>query len=212
MQSEVAPSAQLPVTAVDRCLVAVAGYSHLVLSKEDARELAQTQLATALPRRWRHVQAVAGKAEHLSALPGASADLLVSAAWLHDIGYAPDLAMVGFHPLDGARFLRRIQAGDRLARLVAHHSCAVHEARVRGLDEVLLAEFEQEQSVTYDALVFCDLTTGPDGQPMTYLARMEEIQQRYGPDHEVTRALELGRADLTGCCERTLACMNGGLS
>lgn len=204
--------AQLPVTAVDRCLVAAAGYSHVVLSKDDARELAQTQLAIALPRRWRHVQAVAGQAEHLSGLPGVSAELLVSAAWLHDIGYAPDLAIVGFHPLDGGRFLRRVQAGDRLARLVAHHSCAVHEARVRGLAEVLLAEFEREQSVTYDALVFCDLTTGPDGQPLTYLARMEEIQQRYGPNHEVTRALELGRTDLIGCCERTLARMNGGLS
>lgn len=180
-----------------------------MLNKDDARKLAQTQLAVALPRRWRHVQAVAGKAEHLSALPGASADLLVPAAWFHDIGYAPDLAIVGFHPLDGARFLRRVQAGERLAGLVAHHSCAVHEARVRGLDEVLLAEFERENSVTYDALVFCDLTTGPDGQSLTYLARMEEIQQRYGPNHEVTRAIELGRADLTGCCERTLARMNG---
>ncbi len=57
-----------------------------MLSKDDAQELAEGQLARALPRRWRHVQAVAGKAEHLSALPGVSADLLVSAAWLHDIG------------------------------------------------------------------------------------------------------------------------------
>jgi hypothetical protein len=41
-------------------------------------------------------------------------DLLVSAALLHDIGYAPDLAMTGFHPLDGARYLVGISASDRV--------------------------------------------------------------------------------------------------
>ena len=163
------------------------------------------ELAVALPRRWRHVQAVAARAVRLSALPDVSGELLVAAAWLHDIGYAPTLIVTGFHPLDGARFLRDRGAGGRLASLVAHHSCAVHEAQVRGLGGVLLAEFEREDSPTYDALVFSDLTTGPDGEPLTYQARMDEIQQRYGPGHEVTRALELSRSDIVGCCERTLA-------
>jgi hypothetical protein len=176
-----------------------------MLSRQATRHLAMRELVLALPRRWRHVQAVAAQAERLSWLPGVSGELLVAAAWLHDIGYAPRLASTGFHPLDGARFLRNRGAGDRLASLVAHHSCAVYEARVRGLGEVLLAEFEREDSPTYDALVFCDLTTGPDGEPLTYQARMEEIERRYGPVHEVTRALEVARADLAGCCERTLA-------
>ena len=70
---------------------------------------------------------------------------------------------------------------------------------------MLLAEFEREDSPTYDALVFCDLTTGPNGEPLTYRARMDEVKQRYGPVHEVTRALEVARDDLAGCCERTLA-------
>ena len=163
------------------------------------------KLAVALPRRWRHVQAVAARAERLRGLPAVSGELLVAAAWLHDIGYAPRLAVTGFHPLDGARFLRDKGAGDRLASLVAHHSCAVYEARVRGLDGVLLAEFEAEDSPTYDALVFCDLTVGPDGELLTYQVRIDEIMQRYGPGHEVTRALELSQSDLAGCCERTLS-------
>jgi hypothetical protein len=162
------------------------------------------KLAVALPRRWRHVQAVAAQAERLCRLPGVSGELLVAAAWLHDIGYAPSLAVTGFHPLDGARFLRGEGAGGRLACLVAHHSCAVYEARVRGLDGVLLAEFEAEDSPTSDALVFCDLTVGPDGEPLTYWARIDEIKERYGSGHEVTQALELSRSDLAGCCERTL--------
>jgi hypothetical protein len=96
-------------------------------------------------------------------------------------------------------------ADDRLARLVAHHSCAVYEARVRGLERELVEEFESEQSVTADALVFCDLTTAPDGRLVAFGDRMDEIEQRYGPDHDVTQALHLARPDLTSCCQRTLA-------
>jgi hypothetical protein len=130
---------------------------------------------------------------------------LVAAAWLHDIGYAPDLLDTGFHPIDGGRFLRKLGAEDRLACLVAHHSCAIYEARVRGLADVLLGEFPQEASPTYDALVFCDLTAGPAGQQVTYTARIKEVKERYGPDHAVTQALELSETDLSACCERTLA-------
>ena len=118
--------------------------------------------------------------------------------------YAPDLHDTGFHPIDGGRFLRRLGADDRLVCLVANHSCAVYEARVRGLADVLLAEFPREDSATYDALVFCDMTTGPDGQDVTYVERIKEIRERYGPDHEVSRALEMSEPDLSGCCERTL--------
>ncbi len=175
------------------------------MNVDDASHLARRLLAETRPRRWRHVQAVAHQAENLVSSPAIDGDVLVSAAWLHDIGYAPDLVETGFHPLDGARFLRGIRTDNRLVRLVAHHSCAVHEARVRGLAGVLLAEFEPEQSATYDALVYCDLTTGPDGESLTYAARIDEIRQRYGPDHEVTRAIESGEADIVGCCKRTLA-------
>ena len=53
---------------------------------------------------------------------------------MHDVGYAPDLAVTGLHQLDGARYLRDSQhAGTMLCRLVAHHSCAIVEAGERGL-------------------------------------------------------------------------------
>lgn len=61
-------------------------------------------------------------------------NLLVAAAWQHDIGYATELAVTGFHPLDGARYVQGARAPDRLTNLVAQHSCAVVEARLRGLD------------------------------------------------------------------------------
>jgi HD superfamily phosphodiesterase len=43
--------------------------------------------------------------------------VLVAACYLHDIGYALALARGGFHPLDGARFLRAL-GRERLACLV----------------------------------------------------------------------------------------------
>ena len=129
--------------------------------------------------------------------------MLVAAAYLHDVGYAPSLAATRFHPLDGARWIRDSGRGDRLARLVAHHSCALYEARVRGLDEVLMAEFEPEESATYDALVYCDMTTGPTGETVLFEDRVREIRQRYGPGHAVTMALDSSYFFLAGCCERT---------
>jgi putative nucleotidyltransferase with HDIG domain len=55
-------------------------------------------------------------------VPVADAELLVSAALLHDIGYARALRQTGFHPTDGANFLVMLGAPYRLAALVAHHS------------------------------------------------------------------------------------------
>jgi S-adenosyl methyltransferase/HD domain len=69
--------------------------------------------------------------------------LLEAAAWLHDIGYLPELAGTGLHALDGARYLRDVQhALPMLCRLVAHHSCAVIEAEERDLADALRREFE----------------------------------------------------------------------
>ena len=67
-----------------------------------AQDLARTLLADSLPRRWAHVQGVAARARSLAPSLGADADLLEAAAWLHDIGYLPELAETGLHSLDGA--------------------------------------------------------------------------------------------------------------
>src|ERR1700722_15670616 len=105
-----------------------------VMSETDwAAELARKLLEAPLPRRWAHVQGVAVQARSLAPILGNDADLLEAAAWLHDIGYSPELADTGFHPLDGARYLRDVEHGDSsLCRLVANHSCAILEAEDRG--------------------------------------------------------------------------------
>ena len=60
-------------------------------------------------------------------------DLLIAAAWLHDIGYSPLVVDTGLHSLDGARYLQRLGYPARLCGLIAHHSGARFEATQRGL-------------------------------------------------------------------------------
>lgn len=158
-----------------------------------AEEIARKLLEIPLPRRWAHTQGVARQARSLAPILGEDADLLEAAAWLHDIGYSPDLAVTGFHPLDGARYLRDHEHADELlCRLVAHHSCAAIEAEERDLTCELTREFTPPRCDLLDALTYCDMTVGPNGQEVTVETRLAEIRRRYGPCHVVTRAI--GRA------------------
>jgi hypothetical protein len=155
-----------------------------------AHDLARTLLADSLPRRWAHVQGVAARARSLAPVAGPDAELLEAAAWLHDIGYLPELAATGLHGLDGARYLRDVQHADpMLCRLVAHHSCAVIEAEERGLAALLRREFDLPPQPLADALTCCDMTTSPDGEHVHVHRRLAEIHDRYGPSHLVSRSI-----------------------
>ncbi|AJC55128.1 metal dependent phosphohydrolase [Streptomyces sp. 769] len=140
---------------------------------------------------------------------GEDADLLVAAATLHDVGYAPRLAGTGFHPLDGARFLRDEHGADeRLMRLVANHSFALLEAEERGLREALEAEFPLlGEPLLVDALVYCDMTTTPDGEPTTAQDRVEEIVGRYGVDSVVGRFIRRASPEILAAVERVEAAL-----
>ncbi|SDT63399.1 HD domain-containing protein [Jiangella sp. DSM 45060] len=168
---------------------------------DDARWLAHQLLADEWPKRWRHVVAVAERAESLTAsLEDRQA--LVCAAWLHDIGYATAVSDTGFHPLDGARHLRRIGFDPRVTALVAHHSCAEIEAELRGLGAELRNEFPRERTIVADALCTCDFTTGPDGEPLSVAERLDEIRTRYGTGHVVTRFSEIAEGDIRAAVAR----------
>ncbi len=158
----------------------------------DARELSRSLLEEELPRRWRHSQGVAGQARAIRRALGDGADVVEAAAWLHDIGYATPLAITGFHPLDGARYLRDTGFGDRLLwTLVAHHSCAIVEAEWRGLGVELTAEFPLADADRFavSALTYCDMTTGPDGRRLEFDERLAEILARYPEGHVVHEAI-----------------------
>ncbi|MFG1801017.1 HD domain-containing protein [Micromonospora carbonacea] len=169
-----------------------------------ARSIAEKLLSHALPQRWTHVQAVAKKAERVSAVLGVEdRAILVAAAWLHDVGYAPDLVSSGLHALDGALWLRRVEVDDRVVALVAHHSCATFEAQERGLAGELIANFSDEESPVRDLLWYVDMTTGPDGRDMDVRERLDEVRKRYGPEHVVTRFWARAEPTLLAAVERS---------
>jgi putative nucleotidyltransferase with HDIG domain len=168
-----------------------------------ARDLARRLLAEPLPRRWAHSQGVGRKAESIAHIVGADAEVLTCAAWLHDIGYAPDLVKSGSHALDGARYLRdAVHAGGRLCRLVANHSYAIIEARNRGLANELSAEFPVVDGLVADALVYCDMTTSPGGDPVDVKERLSEILARYGPDDIVSGSITEARPGILQSARR----------
>jgi HD domain len=166
-----------------------------VVDVDRSAQLAEKMLAEALPRRWQHVRSVARRARWVAKQLALSEDL-VAAAWLHDIGYAPELVETGFHPLDGARYLRHAGLDGQVVSLVAYHSCAQIEADIRGLGAELASEFSPADSLLTDALLYCDMTTGPNGDYVRPADRLVEIRGRYGPDHEVTRFVERAASEI----------------
>lgn len=140
------------------------------------------------PDRVCHLGAVAQRAEALSVtVPATMVDALVASGWLHDIGYAPALRQTGFHPLDGARYLRAEGWPDPVCALVAHHSGSRFVARIRSLDGPL-GEFEFVEDAPSDVLTVADNTACQDGSLVTISERLREKLQRHGPDWPGARA------------------------
>ena len=168
-----------------------------------ARVAAEALLA-AVPARLAHVRGVAPTADALRAhFDVATGDCLVAAAWLHDIGYAPSLRVTGFHPVDGALFARGEGFDELVVSLVAFHSGAPAEARVRGISA--LSAFAEPPQRVLDALTFCDLTTGPDGSTVAPHDRLDDVLQRYEPDDAVHQAVHSARDELLATVERVYA-------
>ncbi|WP_242448137.1 HD domain-containing protein [Cellulomonas sp. WB94] len=171
----------------------------------DAKTEAQRLLSVEL-QRWVHVAGVAEAAAVASrTVADGDTELLIAAAWLHDIGYSEQLRGTGFHPLDGARHLRAAGASDRLCRLVANHTSASVEADARGLARALAEEFPPEDSPTADALTYADLTTGAHGEPTTVEDRLADIYDRYPPGHVVHESIRRAEPDLIATVRRVEA-------
>ena len=170
---------------------------------EAAEQVARRHLEVALPQRWMHVEAVARKAAKLADVlfAGADAEALTAAAWLHDLGYAPDIRDTGFHPLDGAVWLRKTGFENRVCALVAYHTCADIEAAERGFADSLKI-FPRESSLVADALLYADMRTGPGGQDLSIGARLDEIVSRYGEGSSVARFVRRARPVILEAAQR----------
>jgi hypothetical protein len=186
----------------------------IMRSVQWAHSVAEAELAGPVPQRWVHSQGVARRAAELVRLLGSDAGLLASAAVLHDVGYAPRLAVTGFHPIDGARFLRdEHQADGRLVRLVAHHSFALLEAEERGIRARMQAEFPlPADQFLMDALVWCDMTTTPLGRRTAAPDRMAEIVERYGSASLVGRFIRRAGPEILASVARVESALSASVS
>jgi predicted hydrolase (HD superfamily) len=154
---------------------------------DSATELA-TQILDETPERLHHSAAVGARARVLAVtVPPSATEALIAAAWLHDIGYGSRLHDSGFHPLDGALFLRRKGWPEQVCTLVAHHSGSRFVAHVLGLDD-RLRQFAFAEDPQSDALTVADNTAGPNGTIMTVDERLREKLTRHGPDSTNARA------------------------
>ena len=141
-----------------------------------------------------HVHTAGSMAARLGVLFGADeAAMLVAAATLHDVGYSPRIAQTGFHPLDGALYLRSIGLSERLCSLVAHHSEADMLAAQQGILD-LEHQFPRERSLLADALVYADMHSAPDGQMIRAEHRLADIARRRPDPVEAVRATRLRAA------------------
>lgn len=166
-----------------------------------AQWLAQQHLVD-VPQRWAHVQGVAATASEVApVLDLQRADEIIAAAWLHDVGYSPDLATTGFHPVDGARFARDAGMPDLVVRLIAFHTGSQFEAQQRGL-MAELHEFTPPPGEVLDVVTFADMTTSPKGTPIEARDRVAEILTRYEPNTPVYDAVSASAPELLAAVER----------
>ena len=142
------------------------------------------------PCRLRHVRTVATVALVVCevAPPPDGLDVLLAAAVLHDIGYAPLLRATGFHPLDGAGWLLALGGPVEVAAAVAHHSEAVLQPGAAPLRERYDALPAPDRRAA-DILTYADQTTAPDGRRAGVVARVGERWRRTGAGPRRAEAL-----------------------
>ena len=136
---------------------------------------------------------------------------LVPAMWLHDVGYNPALVGSGFHPLDGARFLKASGWATEICQLVAWHTTAGIEAQLRGLFSELQT-FARPPLLAMEAIAWADLTSSPSGATVDAEGRLAEILARYPSGSIVHRSITATRTELSeAACrmERRLALIRG---
>lgn len=155
---------------------------------EWARAIAYKLLAIPLPRRWAYTQGVAAQASRLAVMLGDDAEVVETAAWLHDIGYSPELGS-GFHPLDGL---------DTSATSKVLTKCSVSWwLTIRALRSRPGSQASKHSQRRARALAgrphrghnVCDMTTGPDGSTISVDRRLADILTRYEDGHIVTRSI-----------------------
>jgi putative nucleotidyltransferase with HDIG domain len=140
-----------------------------------AQELASTLLSSSQDLLGHAGTAAEQAASACARLGCRDTDVIVAAAWLHDIGYVPSLRATGYHPIDGALYLMKDNWPDRVISLVAHHSEAKMEAPYYSVAHHL-SIIDAVTGPASDILTYSDMTSGASGGRVTLQARVEQMR------------------------------------
>lgn len=186
----------LPATRL--CTTRSACIHRVVAVDEIWEQTIARRLLVTVGTRYRHSACVAERAADAARvlLPLDAANTVTRAAWLHDIGYSPELAQTGFHALDGARWLRDRNVDPSVCDLVAFHTAAHAEAMVRGLADQLAREFDRPDAASLRVLTWADMTSSHTGHPCRVDDRIAEILGRYPAASPAFRAVSAARTEL----------------
>ena len=161
----------------------------LNFSETSAVELFVQESFSSETSRLRHIEVIAQKVRESVERINVShshlkldSDLAYRAALLHDIGYVKELQKIGFHPSDGAQFLREHKHPE-LADLIEGHSCSPEEAILLGHRAISPSENIIAKLITY-----WDMRVKQGGQIVSYKERLDDILSRYGETSLVARA------------------------
>ncbi|MBF6212252.1 HD domain-containing protein [Nocardia puris] len=134
---------------------------------------------------------------------------VVSAAYLHDVGYGYPVS--GFHPLDGAELLEARGYSPIVCHLVAFHSASTVEAEVRGIDAKSFDRYALAPvpgiAMANDLVWWADMTTGPTGSTLTLGERLADIRVRYPSGTLVRTAIDRAEPLLRGAVQRASGSM-----
>lgn len=138
-----------------------------------------------------HIRQVIELARALEARRGFGGRL-IAAALYHDLGYAPEFAQTGFHPVDSAVLARADGLDPVVTDAVLHHSGARTLAELSRPD--VLAAYgpvcRMMDTELSRALTFCDNHTGPNGERFTLSERLAEIRQRHAARPAILAVLD----------------------
>ncbi|MCB0320049.1 MAG: HD domain-containing protein [Bdellovibrionales bacterium] len=180
------PSSLRPQSLAETCTVET-------IDLEDSTTLSQFIFDRFDPPRRDHILAVAEQCKLMASTIASrnpalqlDSDEAFRAGLLHDIGYLAEVkayikthniyAVTGWHPIDGANYLR-LRGAHRLADLIEGHGNSAEMAEMLGVGPVSISD-----DLVATIVTIADCNTGPTGDKVSYEERLREIHARGNKD------------------------------
>lgn len=170
-----------------------------------AMNLLHKTMGDKVPRYW-HSLGVAKLVEELLIRSGKFSEDCVNAAILHDIGYADKANKVGFHPVDGYRFLKERGWSDAVCQLTLYHSLAhsdyMYNHKNKKLSDYVGVSISDGVKYYLDILSYADWHTDGQGNLVSVDYRYADILSRHGEESKVWSFMQSIRPEIDKICDR----------